>query len=304
MIFPGRRSGIQRQGVGSVGHDLGRSARHPSGRYPQWRRVQSTEVSEKKKVQTALCIYERNYGQRDRRTGWVWSQHRWAHSTLWVMPFQPINWPCSTDVKFALSLFNWEQLWQVHLEYLFHNGNELLLFNLSVKCYYLRILFLPGNYGNKLDETVPPCSSTTQPTNAVFDGCFYYFLPWGDNKPVVVVDSHWEDVTFRLEALNLISHIIDRLVRISILRIPTCTGKTGNPGKLSEVFPVREKSGNFKILPKSQGKVREFWSSLGNLDQKKLKNIWQSNYKNSYFINIFCQEWSPYVAKMWVITEY
>ena len=79
------------------------------------------------------------------------------------------------------------------------------------------IFFLPGNYGNKLDETVPPCSSTTQPTNAVFDGCFYYFLPWGDNKPVVVVDSHWEDVTFRLEALNLISHIIDRLVRISIL---------------------------------------------------------------------------------------
>ncbi len=69
-----------------------------------------------------------------------------------------------------------------------------------------------GNYGNKLDESVPPCSSTTQPTNAVFDGCFYHFLPWGDNKPCVSVDSHWEDVCFRLEALNLISHIIERLV--------------------------------------------------------------------------------------------
>ena len=73
-------------------------------------------------------------------------------------------------------------------------------------------LVITGNYGNKLDETVTPCSSTTQPTNAVFDGCFYYFLPWGDNKPVTVVDSQWEDVTFRLEALNLIQHTIDRLV--------------------------------------------------------------------------------------------
>ena len=45
-------------------------------------------------------------------------------------------------------------------------------------------------------------------------------------------------------------------------RVPTCTGK---PGKLSEVFPVREKSENFKMLPKSQGKVREFLSSQGKV---------------------------------------
>ena len=34
-----------------------------------------------------------------------------------------------------------------------------------------------------------------------------------------------------------------------LYRVNTSTGK---PGKLSEVFPVRGKSGNFKILPKSQ----------------------------------------------------
>ena len=68
-----------------------------------------------------------------------------------------------------------------------------------------------GNYGNKLDENVPPCASTTQPTNAVFDGCYYHFLPWADNKPCVVVDSHWEDTTFRLEALNFILNIMERL---------------------------------------------------------------------------------------------
>ncbi|KAL5022080.1 hypothetical protein ScPMuIL_001235 [Solemya velum] len=68
-----------------------------------------------------------------------------------------------------------------------------------------------GNYGNKLDENTAPCASTTQPTNAVFDGCHYYFLPWGATKPCVVVDSHWEDISFRLEALNLLQTIVDTL---------------------------------------------------------------------------------------------
>nr|KAG5693813.1 hypothetical protein BaRGS_004421 [Batillaria attramentaria] len=68
-----------------------------------------------------------------------------------------------------------------------------------------------GNYGNKLDENVPPCASTTQPTNAVFDGCNYYFLPWGGTKPCVVVDCSFEDVSFRLEALNVLTKIIDDL---------------------------------------------------------------------------------------------
>ncbi|KAI3388907.1 hypothetical protein SNEBB_006737 [Seison nebaliae] len=70
-----------------------------------------------------------------------------------------------------------------------------------------------GNYGNKLDESLLPCSSTTQPSNAVFDGCSYYFLPWGDTKPCVQVESHWEDVTYRLKALNMLQAIIDRLNR-------------------------------------------------------------------------------------------
>ncbi|KAK3095803.1 hypothetical protein FSP39_019399 [Pinctada imbricata] len=68
-----------------------------------------------------------------------------------------------------------------------------------------------GNYGNKLDENTPPCPSTTQPTNAVFDGCHYYFLPWGGTKPCVVVESSWEDISFRLEALNSLLKTIDTL---------------------------------------------------------------------------------------------
>ncbi|GFO37984.1 dysferlin [Plakobranchus ocellatus] len=68
-----------------------------------------------------------------------------------------------------------------------------------------------GNYGNKLDENVPPCPSTTQPTNAVFDGCYYYFLPWANTKPCVVVDCSWEDISWRLESLNILLSIVDTI---------------------------------------------------------------------------------------------
>lgn len=68
-----------------------------------------------------------------------------------------------------------------------------------------------GNYGNQLDESVPPSASSTSPTNAVFDGCFYYFLPWNDIKPCCNVDSHWEDIAFRLEPLNILSRMCEQL---------------------------------------------------------------------------------------------
>jgi hypothetical protein len=71
-----------------------------------------------------------------------------------------------------------------------------------------------GNYGNKLDENLPPCVSTTPPTFAVFDGHYYYYLPWGNDKPSVNVDCHWEDVLFRLETINLLLGNAERLVGV------------------------------------------------------------------------------------------
>uniref|UniRef100_A0A8D0APZ2 Myoferlin n=1 Tax=Sander lucioperca TaxID=283035 RepID=A0A8D0APZ2_SANLU len=72
-----------------------------------------------------------------------------------------------------------------------------------------------GNYGNKLDSTCKPLSSTTQYSFAMFDGNHYYYLPWADTKPVVILTSYWEDISHRLDSVNILLFIAERLVRIS-----------------------------------------------------------------------------------------
>lgn len=78
-----------------------------------------------------------------------------------------------------------------------------------------------GNSGNKLDDRVPPQPSTTQPTNTVFDGNHYYFLPWTKTKPLIAINSEWEDISFRLEALNVLLHIVAKLEK-HIEHVKTC----------------------------------------------------------------------------------
>ncbi|XP_029925926.1 myoferlin isoform X2 [Myripristis murdjan] len=68
-----------------------------------------------------------------------------------------------------------------------------------------------GNYGNKLDSTCTPLASTTQYSFAVFDGNHYYYLPWADTKPVVILTSFWEDISHRLDAVNILFFIAERL---------------------------------------------------------------------------------------------
>lgn len=51
-------------------------------------------------------------------------------------------------------------------------------------------------------------------TGCVISGNHYYYLPWADTKPVVIVTSFWEDIGHRLESVNVLLYIAERLVRL------------------------------------------------------------------------------------------
>ncbi|XP_068544150.1 myoferlin isoform X5 [Anas acuta] len=85
-----------------------------------------------------------------------------------------------------------------------------------------------GNYGNKFDTTCKPLASTTQYSRAVFDGNYYYYLPWANTKPVVTLTSFWEDISHRLDPVNVILNMVERL------QSNLTTLKSGMQAKISE----------------------------------------------------------------------
>ena len=71
-----------------------------------------------------------------------------------------------------------------------------------------------------------------------------------------------------------------------IFRVPTHTGKTGKPGKMREVFPVREKSGILEFHQKVREKSGNFLSVREKSGEIRSENniiiLWGKS-KNSCF---------------------
>ncbi|XP_036404450.1 myoferlin-like isoform X2 [Megalops cyprinoides] len=129
-----------------------------------------------------------------------------------------------------------------------------------------------GNYGNKLDTTCKPLASTTQYSCAVFDGNHYYYLPWADTKPVVIITSFWEDISHRLDSLNIILYIAERL-QSNLTSLKTAILAKAPDTRLAEIWlkltnQVIEDLSSFQ-LPDLEGK-----SNLTALDIqiKKLRD--------------------------------
>uniref|UniRef100_A0A8C7RBA5 C2 domain-containing protein n=1 Tax=Oncorhynchus mykiss TaxID=8022 RepID=A0A8C7RBA5_ONCMY len=92
-----------------------------------------------------------------------------------------------------------------------------------------------GNYGNKLDSTCMPLASTTQYSCAVFDGNHYYYLPWAGTKPVVILTSFWEDISHRLDSVNIILYIADRL-ESNLTSLRTAILAKASEARLAEIW--------------------------------------------------------------------
>ena len=69
-----------------------------------------------------------------------------------------------------------------------------------------------GNYGNKEEKSSLVQTSTTQSINPVYDGTAYSYVPWTHSKPCIVIESYWEDCSYRIGVMNLLDNIANKLV--------------------------------------------------------------------------------------------
>ena len=115
-------------------------------------------------------------------------------------PKEPLNEISNSDIIRILP-YQSRKKYKLHAAFLgasmLYDHESMIEFEISI-----------GNSGNKFDDLYGSANcSTTPPTNPVFDGTSYYFLPWENIKPCVQVTSEWEDVTFRLESINQLAKI-------------------------------------------------------------------------------------------------
>ncbi|XP_074502030.1 myoferlin isoform X1 [Sebastes fasciatus] len=121
-----------------------------------------------------------------------------------------------------------------------------------------------GNYGNKLDATCKPLSSTTQYSFAVFDGNHYHYLPWADTKPVVILTSFWEDISHRLDSVNVLLFIAERL-ESHLTSLKTAILAKESETRLAEIW-IKLINHMIEDLNSSQLPVLEGQSNVTELD--------------------------------------
>eukprot|EP00052_Salpingoeca_macrocollata_P020806 m.175674 g.175674 ORF g.175674 m.175674 type:complete len:2346 (-) comp21363_c0_seq2:105-7142(-) len=79
----------------------------------------------------------------------------------------------------------------------------------------IRIEASVGLFGNTTDAN-GICNSTTSitsPITAVFDGQCNYYVAWENKKPCLELDCEWEDVDFRIVALNKLKNTIKYIAK-------------------------------------------------------------------------------------------
>eukprot|EP00118_Oscarella_pearsei_P024773 m.306767 g.306767 ORF g.306767 m.306767 type:complete len:2096 (+) comp41575_c0_seq1:119-6406(+) len=70
-----------------------------------------------------------------------------------------------------------------------------------------------GNYGNQLDGAAVPQPSTTDSSTPTYNGNYYYYIPWNNKKPCCSVTCQFEDITYRLESLSILTNTYEHLAK-------------------------------------------------------------------------------------------
>ncbi|KAG8435205.1 hypothetical protein GDO86_013229 [Hymenochirus boettgeri] len=140
-----------------------------------------------------------------------------------------------------------------------------------------------GNYGNKFDNTCKPLASTTQYSRPIFDGNFYYYLPWAAKKPVVTLTSYWEDISHRLDIVNILLAMTDRL-QSNISALKAAIQAKLPEARLAEIWlklidqiiedtmkpmPSLDEKPNITALDKQREKLRQF--SIKHIQEAAVK---------------------------------
>ncbi|XP_016138743.1 myoferlin-like [Sinocyclocheilus grahami] len=85
----------------------------------------------------------------------------------------------------------------------------------------------------------------------------YYYLPWADTKPVIAITSFWEDISHRLDSLNTILYISNRL-QTNLSALKSAVQSKATDARLVEIWlklinQLMEDISSFRI-PDMEGK--------------------------------------------------
>uniref|UniRef100_A0A672Q4T3 Myoferlin-like n=1 Tax=Sinocyclocheilus grahami TaxID=75366 RepID=A0A672Q4T3_SINGR len=83
----------------------------------------------------------------------------------------------------------------------------------------------------------------------------YYYLPWADTKPVIAITSFWEDISHRLDSLNTILYISNRL-QTNLSALKSAVQSKATDARLVEIWLklINQLMEDISRIPDMEGK--------------------------------------------------
>eukprot|EP00051_Salpingoeca_urceolata_P011456 m.141941 g.141941 ORF g.141941 m.141941 type:complete len:2152 (+) comp17129_c0_seq1:436-6891(+) len=123
-------------------------------------------------------------------------------------PDKPVADMSVLDMR-RITMFQKRKAYKLRVELL-----DLNMLSEKVRSGELEVEVSQGLYGNKFEDTVPPGTSCTIPSRATFDGAHGWYLSWDSKKPCLELTTEWEDVDYRVHAVNCLRGISRQLRKV------------------------------------------------------------------------------------------